>query len=275
VSIVVPVRDGAAVLDHCLDALAGQEDAPPSEVIVVDNGSRDATAELANQHPIVDRVVVELRPGSYAARNAGIAEAKGAVLAFTDADCRPEGRWLAEGIAALDKGDLVGGDVIPCGSPSPTIWERYDRAQYLRQGDSVAKEGFAATANLFVAARVIERIGPFDAGLRSGGDFDLCKRAAASGFRLVHAPAARVHHLPRSTAAGTWALHRRLGAGWADLALRGERPTAWRDPAMWPALGVVTELAAQQGPRLRRRHLLLPHIVAITGRWLGRLTRRP
>jgi glycosyltransferase involved in cell wall biosynthesis len=275
VSVIVPVRNGAAVLGSCLDALASQKGATPAEVIVVDNGSTDSTAKLARDHPIVDRLVVERRTGSYAARNAGIAEANGEVLAFTDADCRPEPRWLAEGIAALRKGDLAGGDVIACPSRSPTTWERYDRAQYLHQGDSVAKEGFAATANLFVATRVIDRIGPFDGSLRSSGDFDLCRRATASGFCLVHAPAARVEHLPRSTAAATWALHRRLGAGWADLARRGARPRAMRDAAMWPALGVITEVAATQGTPLRRRELLYPHLVAVAGRWVGRLTGRP
>jgi hypothetical protein len=159
--------------------------------------------------------------------------------------------------------------------PSPTIWERYDAAHYLRQGDSVSREGFAATANLFMARRVVDRIGPFNARLRSSGDFELCRRATAAGFRLVYAPAARVRHISRSSAVGTWTLHRRLGAGWADLARQGDRPSAWRDPAMWPALGVVAEAAADQGPRLRRRQLLIPHIVAVVGHWSGWLTRRP
>jgi glycosyltransferase involved in cell wall biosynthesis len=275
VSVIVPVRDGAHLLEECLDGIGAQEGAPPTEVIVVDNCSRDATARLAADHTAVDRVVEASQPGSYSARNAGIAVAKGEILAFTDADCRPEPAWLAAGVEGLgDRADLVGGAVVAVASPSPTVWERYDRALYLRQAEHVALEGFAATANLFVTARVVQAVGPFDASLLSGGDSELCRRAGRAGFRLVHAPDARVGHLPRSTALDTWRLHRRLGGGFAVLARRGERSSAWHDPAMRTPLGAVVDAVAADGVPLRRRRLLLPHLVATGGRWTGWVMER-
>ena len=268
---MVPVRDGSEVLAACLDALGAQEGVR-REVVVVDNGSQDGTADLARGHPAVSAVVHEPQPGSYAARNAGIAVASAEVLAFTDADCVPDPGWLAAGLAAVAAGaDLVGGEVVSLPSDRPTTWERYDRATYLRQSRHVAAESFAATANLFVRRAVIEAVGPFDAGLRSSGDLELCRRAVAAGFTIVHAGDAVVRHRPRTTLRATWALHRRLGAGWRDLARRGERPPAWRDPALRIRLGTVVDEVAADGPPLRRRHLAPVHAVAMLARWTGRL----
>lgn len=278
VSVVVPVRDGAALLPGCLDALAAAVAAARAgglevEVIVVDNDSRDATSRVAAAHPLAPLLVRESRRGSYAARNAGVAAAAGTLLAFTDADCRPEPGWLSAGTAALDVGaDLAGGAVLPLASPRPSVWERYDRATYLRQADYVTGQGFAATANLFVRAAVFAAVGGFDPALRSSGDLEWCGRAVAAGHRLVAAPAAAVRHRPRTTAADTWRLHRRLGAGWRALHRRGLRPPAWRDPALQVPLGVVVDAVAADGPPLRRRRLAPAHALVLTARWAGWLT---
>lgn len=271
VSVVVPVRDGAAVLGACLDALAAQVGAPPYEVVVVDNGSGDGTAELARAHPAVAQVVVEPRGGSYAARNAGLAAAHGAVLAFTDADCRPEPGWLAAGVAALAGADLAGGDVVPLRSPRPTAWERYDRAVYLDQARAVRDEGYAATANLLVRREVVDAVGGFDAALASSGDLEWGQRATAAGWRLVHAPDARVAHLPRTRGHETWRLHRRLGAGWRDLARTGRRPPAWREPALRVPARWVLGRVREDGPPVAAARILAVHAVALGARWTGRL----
>src|SRR6185437_12388918 len=97
------------------------------EVIVVDNGSSDASRDIASGHPAVTRVVTESRPGSYAARNAGLAVATGDLIAFTDADCLPASDWLRHGFAAVARGlDLVAGHVNPRVSDAPSLWERFD-----------------------------------------------------------------------------------------------------------------------------------------------------
>src|SRR5260370_881912 len=142
ISVVIPVRDGARVLPRCLDALAEQISAPSFEVLVVDNGSRDQTPMIAANHPLSPRVLSEAARGPYAARNTGLAVARGPVLALTDADCIPSPRWLAAGLAAIEAGaDLVGGAIHqrPTG-PDASIWERYDRATYLHQDHFVAVE---------------------------------------------------------------------------------------------------------------------------------------
>ena len=268
---MVPVLDGEDQLPRLLDALAAQSGAPPFEVIVVDNGSRDATIATARAHPIGARVVEEPRRGSYAARNAGIAAARGAILAFTDADCTPSPRWLAAGVDALAHADLVGGAIRQVCSASPTVWEAYDAATYLDQASLVADQGAAATANLFVRRSVFEAVGGFDARLRSSGDVELTRRAVASGLRIAYAPDSVVDHATRTTLRSTLQLHRRLGRGWAELARLGGRPPAWRDGAMWIRFGWVAGAVAQSGTGIRRRQLLPVHGLVMTARWVGRL----
>lgn len=277
VSVIVPVLDSARTLGECLDALALQRVAGPVEVLVVDNGSTDGSRELAAAHPAVDRVLDEPRRGSYAARNAGVAAASAPVLAFTDADCVPEPGWLAAALAVLgreaDPADLVGGAIVPIASTSPSVWERYDRATYLDQA-ALVEQGFAATANLLLRRAVLDAVGPFDASLRSSGDLELGLRATDAGFSLRYAPDARVGHRPRATARQTWRLHRRLGAGWRDLADRGLRPSAGRDEAMREPLGRIIDLLAADGQPLRRRQVAHVHALAQAARWVGWLTRR-
>jgi glycosyltransferase involved in cell wall biosynthesis len=274
VSVVIPVRDGADTLPACLDGLTAQDGAPAFEVVVVDNGSTDGSAAVASAHPAVARVVSEPRPGSYAARNAGVAAAAGDVLAFTDADCVPEPGWLAAGARAVADAPLAGGRVVAVAAGTAPV-ERYDAALYLDQEAYVREQGFAATANLFVRTEVARAVGGFDADLRSGGDLEFCQRAAAAGHAITYAADAVVRHRPRSTYGELWRLHRRLGAGWAALARQGKRPPFWRDAALrWPTFEMVVRRVNADGPPVRRRRLVLPHATAMTARWTGRLLGR-
>jgi glycosyltransferase involved in cell wall biosynthesis len=157
-AVVVPARDAAATLPATLDALAEQTAA--AEVIVVDNGSRDATAALAQAHPAVTRVVRRERgEGPGAARNAGVAATTATALAFTDADCAPAPGWLAAGLAALEHAELVQGRVVPdgpVGASEHSVW--VDR-----------ETGLYETANLFVRREWFDRVGGFGPGIEAAG----------------------------------------------------------------------------------------------------------
>jgi glycosyltransferase involved in cell wall biosynthesis len=275
VSVVIPVRNGEDVLPECLDALAAQRAAPRYEVLVIDNGSTDRTADVASRHPVGARVIHEAERGPYAARNTGIASASGAIVALTDCDCVPEPGWLAAGVAAIDAGaDLVGGRIAQRHNPSPSVWERYDRATYLRQERFVTEQGFAATANLFVRKAVFDEIGEFVPELVASGDLELGQRARAAGFSLVYDEDACVLHHPRATLHDTWELHRKLGSGFAELARAGLRPSPLRDEALRVPLAVVIDEVTADGPYVQRRQLLPVHLVAMTARWVGRITGR-
>jgi glycosyltransferase involved in cell wall biosynthesis len=265
VSVVVPVLDGGMGLARCLDALAGQAGSVALEVLVVDNGSRDGSADLARTHPVSPQVVTEPRRGSYAARNAGIAVARGGFVAFTDADCVPAADWVAHGVAALASASVIGGPVHPKRSAHPSVWERYDSALYLQQEELVRLQGYAATANLWVRREVLDVVGAFDPALQSSGDLEWGHRAAASGFPTAYREDVVVEHAPRTTAGETWRLHRRLGAGWAVL--REDYPEL-REALSLP-LGAVVDAVAADGPALRRRQLAPVHLLASTARRYG------
>jgi glycosyltransferase involved in cell wall biosynthesis len=278
VSVVIPVRDGARTLAACLDAIAGQRPVRDVavEVIVVDNGSTDATADLAARHPAVSRVVTERRPGSYAARNAGLAAATGDLIAFTDADCVPAPNWLHTGVAAVvaGHGDLVAGHVTPRVRADPSIWERFDAGHHVDQRKYVEILGFGATANLFVRRLVLDGVGAFDGAMGSGGDRELCRRAVVAGFQLAYAPEAEVVHGSRRTALETWRLHRRLGAGLRQLHERGLQPPWWRDDQMLLPLGWAAQVASDDTRRYRHRELLPLATLVVAARATGRMTGR-
>jgi glycosyltransferase involved in cell wall biosynthesis len=275
VTVVVPVRNGADGIRTCLTALAAQRHAPSFEVIVVDNDSDDDTAAVAREHAIGARVVSEKRRGSYAARNAGIAAAGGAILAFTDADCMPEPGWLAAATAAIDTGaDLAAGGIVMPHSPHPSTVERYDSAVYLRQEDLVTNHGWAVTANLVVRRSVIDAVGPFDAALPSGGDREFCRRAVAAGHKLVYVAEATVGHQPRTRLGEIWRVNRRIGSGFHRMMPAARRRPLWQVPELWQPLDWVVRCVAADGPPLRRRRLVGVHAVAMAGRWVGLVTGR-
>ncbi len=165
VSVIIPVFNDAERLRLCLQALERQSyPRDRYEVVVVDNGSDD------DLQPVVDpykQVVLlrERRPGSYAARNAGIAKAKGDILAFTDADCIPDRQWIALGAArflAADNCGLVAGQIeLFFQNPSqPTAVELYDSIKIgFPQAEFVAESHYGATANLFTSKAIVEAVG--------------------------------------------------------------------------------------------------------------------
>jgi len=114
--VIVPARDAEQTLPRVLEAIAGQELDGGFELIVVDNGSLDATAQIAAEAEGVNVVVRRERgQGPGAARNAGAAAARGRVLAFLDSDCWPAPGWLSAGVLATEEWVLHAADQdLPC-----------------------------------------------------------------------------------------------------------------------------------------------------------------
>lgn len=200
VTVVIPVKDDEGRLRGCLEALA-QQSYPANlvEVIVVDNGSEPPVPEGLG--PPGTRVLRESRPGSYAARNRALEVARGGVMAFTDADCLPLPDWLRAGVDVLlrEEADYVVGRIeVVAANSRPTLAERYECAEAFPQ-ERYARHGFGATANLLVRREAFDLVGVFDPALRSGGDREWGRKAAAAGLRSVYAASAVVQHPARRT----------------------------------------------------------------------------
>jgi glycosyltransferase involved in cell wall biosynthesis len=218
VSVIIPVYNDAVRLKTCLQALAKQtypQDA--YEVIVVDNGSNESIAPIVAGFSQA-QAAYEPRHGSYAARNTGIALARGDILAFIDSDCIPALDWIARGVANLlrePKDSIVGGKVefIFQDPEHPTATELYDSIMHFNMKMYIAKQNFTGAGNLFTFARVFHRVGAFDSDLQSGGDYEWGQRATAFAYKLIYADDVRVAHPAISSFAQLLRKTRRVAKG--------------------------------------------------------------
>lgn len=199
VSIVIPVYNESKKLPVLLEALRRQTfPSDQLEIIVVDNNSSDDSASVIQSFPVHYVLESEVQ-GSYAARNTGVRHSRGEMLAFTDADCRPDLDWVETALKALEESgaDLLAGKIDFTFSEERSNAEIYDSLCNLQHGESVAERGVAFTANLFVRRRVFEKLGGFSSRLVSSGDLDFTRRAKTAGYVLKYAPGARVRHQAR------------------------------------------------------------------------------
>ena len=190
--MIVPARDAAATIGRTLEALAAQDVDRPYEVIVVDDGSRDATVEIARRAPGPVRVVTQAGAGPGPARNRGVEEATAELLAFTDADCVPAKGWLRAGRAALDGADVVQGAVRPDRAVRPMPFDRTISVD--------GRGGLYETANLLVRREWFERLGGFEdwlgpvLGKPLAEDVWFGWRARREGARLAYSDETLVEH---------------------------------------------------------------------------------
>jgi glycosyltransferase involved in cell wall biosynthesis len=227
VTVIIPVWNRPDDLRRCLASLTEQTLRRDGyEVIVVDNGSTDTTPEVARAAGVT--LLEEPKPGSYAARNSGIAAARGEWLAFIDSDCRADRDWLR---AALEAGranphaGVIAGRV-ELEADGAGLCDAYERLFAFNQ-EKLAKQGRAVTANWLSPAALIRELGGFRADLKSGGDVDLAKRMAAAGRPVAYAPRMIVYHPARATFAALTGKARRVVGGQMASQGRASDPLYW------------------------------------------------
>lgn len=176
VSVIVPVRDRATLLEDLLTSLAAQA-YRDFEVIVVDDASTDDSAVVAEHaaargEPV--RVVRLLHAsGAVSARVAGVREARGEILAFTDSDCRPDHEWLDALVTTIDAGaDVVQGLTRPARAAGPLE----------RTVASHGDDGLYATCNVAYRRSAFDAAGGFDPDAQHVLGFRSGHRAKGLGF---------------------------------------------------------------------------------------------
>ena len=193
VSVIVPARNGERTLPPLLRSLHEQTlDRSRFEVIVVDNGSTDRTADVAERHGAI--VIQDAVANRSRARNLGVDAARSRLYAFTDADCIAHPGWLEALLHCEGRASLVAGRVDTQVRDQPNPIERFEVLWRFGQEHWVP-QGWAATANLLVHAEAFAAVGGFDETWRHiGEDADFCLRARDAGHGLAYCPDAVIDH---------------------------------------------------------------------------------
>jgi glycosyltransferase involved in cell wall biosynthesis len=106
-SIIIPTFNGASRIGYCLDTLVKQTAGRNVEILVIDDGSTDNTANVVRNYPLV-RLITQANAGPASARNRGALAAQGAILLFTDDDCVPMQDWLESMLEPFKDPEVVG-----------------------------------------------------------------------------------------------------------------------------------------------------------------------
>ncbi|MBA2641351.1 MAG: glycosyltransferase [Actinobacteria bacterium] len=200
VSVIVPVRNGARDLPEliaCLDRQTFPHER--FEVVIGDDGSVDGGSEGLDAPDGWIRVVRGPPQNSYAARNRAARASRAPVLAFCDADCRPEPEWLERGASALEHTDIAAGRFRFIVPDRITVWALIDM-DGTKDHERQVSNANAETANLFLRRELFDRMGGFDDTISEQGDFDFVERCVTAGAKLTYTPEAVVWHPVRTRA---------------------------------------------------------------------------
>jgi GT2 family glycosyltransferase/sugar lactone lactonase YvrE len=232
VSVVVCAYNAADTLDDCLAALERQS-YPDYEIIVVNDGSRDATSAIARKYARV-RVIDIPNGGLSAARNVGLAEAGGEIVAYTDADTRADRDWLTFLVQPFLNSDVVasgGPNVVPADDPkmAQCIARAPGGPTHVLLDDRIAEH--VPGCNMAFRREALVSIGGFNpVYLRAGDDVDVCWRLQSRGWKIGFASAALVWHHHRASVKAYW--RQQVGYGEGERWLMAHHPEKFLDGRM-------------------------------------------
>jgi glycosyltransferase involved in cell wall biosynthesis len=216
-SVIVPVWNAEQTLPLCLASLERQTLARNRyEIIVVDDGSTDQTAEAVRQFPAV-RYVFQENQGPAAARNRGAALAEGSLIFFTDADCVPDPNWLEDITAPFARPEVA---AVKGGyrTEQQSIMARFtqlefeERFRMLAQRDSI---DMIATYSAGFRKEIFTKLGGFDIRFPEANneDTEFSYRMSEQGHTMIFVPKASVRHLNHPDSARRY-FHIKFGRGY-------------------------------------------------------------
>lgn len=210
ISVIIPIYNGEKDLPELLECLEKQT--YPQELVeylLVDNNSKDSTAEILATAVKNSKKSFNLQhlteakiQSSYAARNQGIRQSQHDILAFTDADCRPQPNWLMELVKPFQDSQVgisVGEIMALTGN---SLLEQYAEQKELMSQKFLLQHSYCAygqTANIAIRKQAFVEVGLFRPYLTTGGDADICWRIQKeTSWQLKYAPEAIISHRHRS-----------------------------------------------------------------------------
>jgi GT2 family glycosyltransferase len=223
ISVVVCTYNGESTLRECLEGLRRLQ-YPNYEVIVVNDGSTDATNEIVREYGF--RLISTHNRGLSAARNIGMEAATGEIVAYTDSDCCPDPHWLtylAATFLATDYAGVGGPNLAPPGDGhfAECVANAPGGPVHVLLSDQEAEH--IPGCNMAFRKSCLEAIGGFDPQFRAAGDdVDVCWRLQQRGCTLGFSPAAMVWHHRRDSVRAYW--KQQEGYGKAEALLERKWP---------------------------------------------------
>lgn len=193
VSVIVPVYNGMSTLPALLDSIEKQDHTGQMEVIIVDDGSKDESAEFSESRGFI--VIRQENKGPGLARNAGAAAARGELLVFTDADCILDENFMTELIKPLQDSEIIGSQGVFY-STQKSLVARFIQAEVLERFEREAKVDYIDWVATYAACYrkdVFLENGGFN-DTYSSEDAELSFRLASLGYKMVLAQKARTQH---------------------------------------------------------------------------------
>ena len=211
ISVVVGIRNEERFIEECIESLLRLDYPQDSyEIIIVDGMSTDKTRDLVQKYPV--RLLLNERKNVAAARNLGVKNARGDLVAFTDGDCKVYSQWLK--ILVLEMQNAPD-DVVCVGGPNlifdtDPIFGRvvgYAQETFLGSGGSAqsknsTKKHYVSSlpnCNAMYKKSAIQEVGCFDERFLIGQDGDLNYRIGKRGHKFLYIPEAQVLHHRRGT----------------------------------------------------------------------------
>jgi len=211
ISVVVGIRNEERFIEECIESLLRLDYPQDSyEIIIIDGMSTDKTRDLVQKYPV--RLLLNERKNVAAARNLGVKNARGDLVAFTDGDCKVYSQWLK--ILVLEMQNATD-DVVCVGGPNlifdtDPIFGRivgYAQETFLGSGGSAqsknsTKKHYVSSlpnCNAMYKKSAIQEVGCFDERFLIGQDGDLNYRIGKRGHKFLYIPEAQVLHHRRGT----------------------------------------------------------------------------
>jgi glycosyltransferase involved in cell wall biosynthesis len=248
-SVVVCAYQAQDTIQECLHSLI-ELDYPNYEVLVVDDGSTDATAQIARRFPV--RLLSGGRRGLSGVRNVGLEQAQGEIVAYIDADAKADPDWLTYLALALEAPGTAG-----AGGPNPEPPDDPPVAQCVARSpggpihvllDDERAEHVPGCNMAFWREHLVE-LGGFDPIYTAAGDdVDVCWKSLDRGYDIRYHPSALVWHRRRNTVRAFW--RQQLGYGKAEALVERNHPDKFNSLGQATWRGVVygpTSILASRG----------------------------